>query len=184
MRIRVSKSFQPLLDAEHRYLVMCGGAGSGKSEFAARKLFYRSVREGRHRWLVMRKVRKTLGDSVVRVVLSVLAENGVPHAYNKSDRTLSFAGPAGPNEVLFAGLDDPEKIKSIKGVTSVWLEEATEFAKEDFLQIDLRLREPGPAYRQIMLTFNPVEAQARWLKDMFFGAAPNPDALVLSLIHI
>jgi phage terminase large subunit len=82
------------------------------------------------------------------------------------------------SEVLFMGLDDPEKIKSIKGITSIWLEEATEFSKEDFLQIDLRLRDPGPLYHQVMLTFNPLEAQARWLKDMFFGPTPNPDAFV------
>ena len=82
------------------------------------------------------------------------------------------------SEVLFLGLDDPEKIKSIKGITSIWLEEATEFTKEDFLQIDLRLRDPGPLYLQVMLTFNPVEAEARWLKDMFFGPVPNPDAFV------
>jgi phage terminase large subunit len=84
----------------------------------------------------------------------------------------------GTSQVLFLGLDDPEKIKSIKGLTSVWLEETTEFTKQDFLQIDLRLRDPGPGYHQIICTFNPLQAEAPWLKDMFFGITPNAEATV------
>jgi len=178
MRICVSKSFKSALEDQHRYLVLCGGAGSGKSEFAARKVFYRCETEGRHRYLIMRKIRRTLDESTVEVMRRVLAENDIVYEFNKSDLTLTFAGPRGTNEILFMGLDDPEKIKSIKGITSIWLEETTEFTKEDFLQIDLRLRDPGPLYHQIMLTFNPLEAQARWLKDMFFGPIPNPRAFV------
>jgi phage terminase large subunit len=178
VRIKVSESFYPLLDAQERYLVLCGGAGSGKSEFAARKVFYRCETEGHHRFLVMRKIRRTLDESTVEVMRRILAENDIVHQFNKAELTIQFAGPKGMNEILFMGLDDPEKIKSIKGITSIWLEEATEFSKEDFLQIDLRLRDPGPIYRQIILTFNPVEAEARWLKDMFFGPVPSPDAFV------
>lgn len=177
MKIKVGESFYPLLEDRHRYLVLCGGGGSGKSEFAARKLFYRSMAEGRHRFLVMRKVRVTLADSVIMVVRNILAENDIVHDYNKSERKIAFAGPRGMNEFVFEGLDDPEKIKSIKGITGVWLEETTEFTRDDFLQIDLRLREAGPLYHQIILSFNPDEAVAPWLKEMFFDAQ-NPDALV------
>jgi phage terminase large subunit len=37
-------------------------------------------------------------------------------------------------------MDDPEKIKSVQGVNRIWIEEATELKKEDFNQLDLRLR--------------------------------------------
>jgi phage terminase large subunit len=178
MKIQLGHSFRPSLESQARYLVECGGAGSGKSEFAARKIFFRCEVEGHHRFLIMRKIRRTLDESTVEVMRRVLAENEIVYEFNKSDLTLTFAGPRGINEILFMGLDDPEKIKSIKGITSIWLEETTEFTKEDFLQIDLRLRDPGTLYHQIMLTFNPLEAQARWLKDMFFGSIPNPDAFV------
>jgi phage terminase large subunit len=40
------------------------------------------------------------------------------------------------------GLDDPEKIKSITGLTDAWLEEATEFTLDDFSQVNLRVRDP------------------------------------------
>lgn len=175
---RVSDSFYPLFDRRERYLVLCGGAGSGKSEFAGEKTVVRCLEEGRHRMAVMRKIRRTLQESCVEVIRRKLADNNIPHEYNKSDLTIAFAGNLGTNQILFLGLDDPEKIKSIKGITSVWLEETTEFTKQDFLQIDLRLRDPGPGYHQIICTFNPLQAEAPWLKDMFFGVTPNPDAFV------
>lgn len=175
--ILLSESFFPLLEMRDRYLVLVGGGGSGKSEFAARKLVYRSKVEGRHRWLVMRKIRRTLADSCIQTIRTVLTDNAIPHDYQKSDRKIFLPGPGGLNEFIFEGMDDPEKIKSIKGITGVWLEETTEFDQDDFLQIDLRLREPGPAYHQIILTFNPVEAQAPWLKRMFFDRT-DPQAFV------
>jgi phage terminase large subunit len=178
VKLRLSESFRPVLLDEHRYLVMVGGRGSGKSETAGRKVFFRAMAEGHHRYLIMRKIRKTLEQSVIRVMRSILAENDIPHAYNKSERIITFAGPRGTSEFVFEGMDDPEKIKSIKGITSVWLEEATEFSEEEFINIDLCLREPGPGYKQLILTFNPDESKARWLKDRFFGAVPADDAFV------
>lgn len=169
MELIISKPFQPLLDDPHRYLVLCGGRGSGKSEFAARKLFYRAMKEGGHRFLVMRKIRRTLKESVIRIFETLLAENKVAFEYYSSDRKIIFLSPDGKrNELLFEGLDDPEKIKSIKGITGIWIEEATEFSRDDFLVADLCLREPGPGYHQTILTFNPDEARAAWLKQMFF----------------
>lgn len=178
MKILLSESFYPLLDAKDRYLILCGGRGSGKSEFAARKLFYRGLKEGGHRFLVLRKVRKTCRGSVVRVFLKLLSDNKILYSYNKTDHELTFTAPGGGIvEILFDGLDDPEKIKSIKGVTGVWVEEATEFTEDDFLEVDLAFREPGPAYKQIILSFNPDETLAPWLKKRFFDTN-DPNARV------
>lgn len=178
MEIVVSEPFEPLLWDESPVLVLCGGRGSGKSEFAGRKLFVRGEKERGHRFLVVRKIRRTCADSVVFLIRRVLDDCGVSYNYNKTDHSIVAQGPAGPYEFVFVGLDDPEKIKSFTGMTSAWIEEATELSQDDFLKLDLCLREPGPGYRQIMLTFNPQEAEARWLKDMFFGAVPYPGARV------
>jgi len=179
MKITVSDSFFPLLQDEHRYLVLCGGRGSGKSEFAARKLFYRCQTEGDHRFLILRKVRKTCKDSVIKVFQRLLAENEVTYSYNKSDHVIMWQAPNGTaNELLFDGLDEPEKIKSIKGLTGIWIEEATEFTADEFTEVDLVLREPTASYKQVILTFNPDEALGPWLKRRFFDNA-DPDACVM-----
>lgn len=173
-RFKISTAFDASWDSRARYLVECGGRGSGKSEFAARKIIFRCLAEGPgHRFLVLRKVRARCRESVLETMRRVLVSQGIPYEETKTERTLRFLG----NEVLFDGLDDPEKIKSIKGVTGLWIEEATEFSAVEFMGADLVLREPGPGYHQVILTFNPDEAQARWLKDRFFDHK-DPDALV------
>lgn len=167
--LMISNSFYPLLDRQERYLLLCGGAGSGKSEFVARKLFIRCCKEGNHKFLILRKYRSSCLESVVAVMKSVLAENDVTYAENKTNRTITFYDALGrKSQILFDGLDDPEKIKSIKGITGIWMEEATEFTENDFDQLNLRLREPGPHYKQIIMSFNPDEAKAPWLKEIFF----------------
>jgi phage terminase large subunit len=165
----ISNTFFPLLEDKHRYLVLCGGRGSGKSEFVSRKLFIRCLKEGGHRFLILRKVRKTCQQSVVKVFRTLLAEQGIEYTYNKTDHVITFLAKNGKlNEVLFDGLDEPEKIKSIKAITGIWIEEATEFSEDDFTMVDLCFREPGPHYKQIIMSFNPDESRAKWLKVRFF----------------
>lgn len=178
MKFTLSEAFEPALLSQARYLVLCGGAGSGKTEFAARKLQIRGETEGPHRFLVLRKVRSRVKESVLEVFTRSLAEAGREFELNKTDRTITYRSQGGWKvEFLFDGLDDPEKIKSIKGLTGIWIEEATEFNEKDFLQLDLRLREPTKFYKQIILSFNPDESQAEWLKAKFFDQR-NPDAFV------
>ena len=73
---------------------------------------------------------------------------------------------------LCMGLDDPEKIKSITGLTDAWLEEATEFTLDDFSQVNLRVRDPQALDQEICLSFNPV-SKASWCYLQFF--ADNPE---------
>lgn len=68
---------------------------------------------------------------------------------------------------------DPEKIKSIKGLSDVVMEEASEFTGDDFTQLTLRLREPKHKQRQIYCMFNPV-SKLNWTYKQWFA----PDAKV------
>lgn len=75
----------------------------------------------------------------------------------------------GPNNnvLIFSGLDDNKKLKSIKGITTAWLEEGEEYTQQDLQQVGTRVRELSNNYRQIMITFNPV-SHLHWLKKFFF----------------
>lgn len=161
--------FVELLKNTARYLILYGGRGSGKSEFVARKLVARCIFEGNHRLLVMRKVRARCRESVARIFITILNDNKIPFLHNETKRELTIPSFTGiPSVIVYDGLDDPDKIKSIKGITGVWLEEATEFTRADFETINLSLREETGHYRQLIMTFNPDEARARWIKEMFF----------------
>ena len=161
-----NKAFLDLFFDESRYLVLCGGGGSGKSIFAGRKVLERVINEKGHRWLVCRKVAKTLRDSCFAQLRGQLAEH-YPQArarINSSDMRIRF--PNG-SEILFAGLDDVEKLKSIYDITGIWIEEASEITEADFNQLDIRLRTDFDQYLQMILTFNPISI-THWLKKRFF----------------
>lgn len=166
--------FIPLYADKHRYLVLCGGGGSGKSIFAGRKILERATTEPGHRILVCRKVAKTIRESCYDQLLSQLASDypDTQYSKNKTDMTISF--PNG-SVILFSGLDDVEKMKSIHRITSMWIEEASELLESDFNQLDIRLRGETKYYKQIIITFNPVSI-LHWLKLRFFDGE-DPRAL-------
>jgi len=170
-----NEAFYPLFEDRSRYLVLKGGGGSGKSVFAAQKVVVRTLAEKRHRILVVRKVGKTIRESVFAEIRKVISDWGLTHLFkvNMSDLRIQCLNG---NEILFAGLDDVEKLKSIHGVTSIWIEEASELEVTDFRQLDIRLRGKTPNYKQMILSFNPVSI-THWLKTEFFDAK-KPDCTI------
>lgn len=169
-----NKSFLPLFADKHRYLVLMGGGGSGKSIFAGRKIIERVITEPGHRFLVCRKVAKTLRESCFQQLIGQIGDHYPRIAkINKTDMKISF--PNG-GEIIFAGLDDVEKLKSIYNITGVWIEEASELLETDFNQLDIRLRGETKHYKQIIITFNPVSI-LHWLKLRFFD---KPDDRVMT----
>ena len=159
-------AFLPLFFDEHRYLVLCGGGGSGKSIFAGRKVLERVTTEKGHRWLVCRKVAKTLRDSCFAQLRGQIAEHYPDAGATIKTGDLEISFPNG-SVILFAGLDDVEKLKSIYNITGIWIEEASELLEEDFNQLDIRLRGETQYYKQIILSFNPISI-THWLKRRFF----------------
>jgi phage terminase large subunit len=164
--------FIPLYTDQSRYIVMVGGGGSGKSIFAGRKLLHRMETERGHRFLICRKVARTLRESCFQQIRSQISEhyNYADYEINKTDMRITHKNG---NEIIFSGLDDVEKLKSIYNVTSIWVEEASELDETDLNQLDIRLRGETKQYKQIILTFNPIDIN-HWLKTKFFdNKVPN-----------
>ncbi len=164
-----NETFLPLFFDKHKHLVLKGRAGSGKSIFAGRKILERCATEPGHRMLVVRKVAKTLRESCFDQLKKQAYEYyeddilKIPQG-KSSDMYILFKNGS---EIIFAGLDDVEKLKSIHDITGVWIEEASEITQEDFAQLDIRLRGDTKYYKQIILTFNPVSI-LHWIKRRFF----------------
>ena len=98
----------------------------------------------------------------------LIAKEELLHKFkiNKSDMTIECIDTG--SQLLFYGLDDVEKLKSIAGITSVWVEEASEILQDDLDQLNLRLRVlRDDVYMQVVLTFNPISAE-HWIKKKFF----------------
>ena len=161
-------------DYTTRFNVYYGGAGSGKSHFVAQKILLKCLQYKR-KLLVVRKVGNTLKDSVWAMFLKLLYQMpAVIKTVNKSEYTIELISGS---VILFKGLDDPEKIKSIEGITDIVVEEASELTEDDFDQLNLRLR-ANCGMLQIHLMFNPV-SKANWVYKRFFENGAPEDTVII-----
>ena len=159
--------FEPFFKNEDRYAVLWGGAGSSKSYSAAQKIVERCTHNNeKHKFLVLRKFKTTIEGSVFTLLKEVINSFGIEQHVNVNNTKMDFRFWNG-NEIVTSGLDDVDKLKSIHGVTSVWMEEADGFDRYDLGQVNLRLRGETDSYKQIILTFNPI-SESHWLKKRFF----------------
>ncbi len=167
----INDVYLPYLDNKSRFLVLYGGGGSGKSVFAAQKIIARVKSEKPHRFLCLRKVGATVKDSIFAELKNVIFMDGMENEFrvNKSEYSITHL-PTG-NEILCKGLDEPEKIKSIQGITGIWAEEVTEFTPEDLDQLNIRVRGEKKNYVQFIFSFNPISEDNHVVKRFVIDKA-------------
>jgi len=160
--------FEILTNYDNFTEVHYGGGSSGKSHGVIQKVVLKALMKWPipRRMLWLRKVQSTIKDSLFEDVKSCLIDYGIWDMcqWNKTDNKVVLPNGA---TFLFKGLDNPEKIKSIKGISDIVMEEASEFTLNDYTQLTLRLRERKHDHKQIFLMFNPV-SKLNWLYKYFF----------------
>lgn len=163
--------YYPHLQNTARTQIFYGGSSSGKSVFKAQQAVYDTLRGGRN-WLVCRKIGKDSRHSTFVEVNKVIDSWGVANRFkvNRTDLTITCDNGY---QILFKGLDDLEKIKSIvasKGaITDIWVEEATQTESDDIRQLLRRQRGGDTSIRhRLHLTFNPI-LQSSWIYTDYFA---------------
>lgn len=165
----------PHLENLARKQIYFGGSSSGKSAFLAQRTVFDILKGGRN-YLVCRAVGKYIRKSVFNEIIKLIENWNLSHLFtiNKSEWVITCSNGY---QILFAGLDDTEKIKSItpaKGVlTDVWVEEATETNQHSIKQLEKRLRGVD-AYtkgetpdKRLTMSFNPI-LQGHWIHQEYF----------------
>lgn len=160
-----------------------GGASSGKSHGVVQKVVMKACKKWRkpRKVLFLRKVGRSIRDSIFADVVACLSDWNLLDRCKVNMTDFRITLPNGA-EFLFKGMDDPEKIKSIKGISDVVMEEATEFTLDDYTQLTLRLRDRGHKFRQIFLMFNPV-SKLNWVYKQFFAEDVVNDPKRIRIYH-
>jgi phage terminase large subunit len=169
--IQINAVYQQLfkngrLRPDIRYFIIYGGRRSAKSHDIAQILGITALSEPRHFIPIIRKVGATIKDSVYAEHADFYLRNNIPVEFNKTDKEIRL-----PNQSRFRGfgLDDAEKLKSLKGATIFHHEEANEETEEDFDSLDAGLS-PSEYPGQHILTFNPIPqipGSMHWLQRRF-----------------
>lgn len=150
-----------------------GGASSGKSHGVIQKVVFKSLQAWKYprKVLFLRKVGSSVYDSIFEDVKQCMEAWGLLGACKVNNSAYRIELPNGA-QFIFKGLDNPEKIKSIKGISDVVMEEASEFTLDDYTQLTLRLRDKKHPNKQIYLMFNPV-SKVNWVYNAFFVKKPK-----------
>lgn len=156
-------------------MLLKGSAGSGKSVDTAQHYILRLMNDSGRNLLALRKSEVTNRDSTFAELCGAVSRMGLWGYWKAVLSPLELRCVNGA-KIIFRGMNDDrqrEKIKSITfergSLTDIWLEEATEFAREDVDILDDRLRGklPKGLFYQMRFTFNPVAA-THWIKHAYF----------------
>lgn len=178
-----NRKYLPAITRPKIYNILYGGAGSGKSQtmiqFLLSELLNHDENEN-ETFVVLRKVAATIRTSVYMDFKNKIYEWGLSDLITPYDGIFEFRSRS--NKIIFMGVDNPEKLKSLAQAKYIWVEEATELTKEDFIQVTLRLRGVSKHQKRFFLTFNPV-SDSHWIKERFFDKPPEIEKDKILILH-
>ena len=174
-----------LKEGKHTTFNLPGGRGSCKSSFTSLELVSGIMADttGQSNGIVFRLVGATMRDSVFSQIAWAIDTLGVSHLWRGRVSPMSYTYLPTGAQILFRGLDDASKLKSIKprrGVFRyVWLEEFSELPGPNFtrnvMQSVLRGRGPGAI---VFRTFNPPLSSSSWANVLI----REPDEKAVTLL--
>jgi len=134
----------------YRYKIIYGGRGSGKSYAVADALIIQSL-EKKHLILCGREFQNSIKESVHSLLKQRIEALNLGEYFEitRDEITCSYTG----SRFIFKGLrHNIDSIKSMAGITILWIEEADTLSSESWRVIEPTIREPGS---EIWCTFNP-----------------------------
>lgn len=149
---------KPLLEPR-RYKCLYGGRGSGKSFAAADALLLEGLRR-KVRVLCAREFQNSIKDSAHALLKSRIAALGLDDFYRVQESAI--VGINGSNFIFKGVRHNVQSIKSMAGITHLWLEEAQTISAESWKVLVPTIREEGS---EIWVTFNPLnEIDTVWVE--------------------
>jgi phage terminase large subunit len=158
----------------HRYKVVYGGRGGGRSWGCARALLLKAIITPT-RVLCAREIQKSIRDSVHKLLSDQIQHLGISPMFEIQEAVIKVKNGG---EFTFSGLSTQtiESIKSMEGVDYVWAEEAHIITKRSWDILIPTIRKDGS---EIWITFNPsLETDETYQR---FVISPPPDTAIVKL---
>ena len=173
---KISPAFEDFVfNWDYEQYLLIGGYGSGKSYHIAFKIVLKLLEEKR-KALVVRQVYDTIYESCYDLLKEILDDMGIlavdyQEFRKKRNKCIALKSPLRilfPNgsQIIFKGMDNPEKVKSINGVSIVWIEECSEVNQDGYTELLGRIRTPKVSMHFI-LSCNPINRE-NWVYTRFF----------------
>ena len=192
--IRLSARFSTAFDAvhediraaRHTHYWLKGGRGSTKSSFISLELLLCLMRDAERgldtHAIALRRYSVTLRESVFAQLLWAVGALGVQTLWEPTLSPLKLTYLPGGQSILFRGLDDATKLKSVKAergyIKYAWFEEVNELEGAEKIRSVLQSVNRGGAQFVNFYSFNPPKSPGEWINREVAEAALRPDTLV------
>mgnify|MGYP001687212020 FL=1 len=153
----------------HTHYVLAGGRGSTKSSYVSLEIPLLLMRNPECHAVVLRKVANTLRNSVYTQMEWALDALHISDKWKMTISPMEMIRKATGQKILFFGVDDKAKIKSIKlpfgYVGVVWYEELDQFAgMEEIRNLNQSLMRGGSKF-WCFSSYNPPKSANNWVNE-------------------
>ena len=173
---------------QHQYYNLPGGRGSGKSSFCALEIVNGIMQDqtGDSSAIVFRRTANTMRESVYSQIAWAIDILDVGDLWRGSVSPMCWTYRPTGAQILFRGLDDSSKLKSIKPRRGffrfIWLEEFSELPGENFTRSVMQSVQRGGSAFTVFRSFNPPINASNWAN--VFIARPDPRAITLHTSYL
>lgn len=187
-KVQLSKIIAPafysvhkdIKEKKHTHYWLKGGRGSAKSSFVAIQIVLGMMKDPRANAVALRKIEKTIKDSVYEQLCWAIEILGVDHLWRRSLSPLQLTYLPTNQKIKFRGLDDPKKLKSTKFSRGyckfIWYEELGEFdGMAEIRNVNQSLMRGGEEF-VVFYTYNPPQSINSWVNAE--AKLTRPDRLV------
>ena len=146
--------------------ILYGGRGSAKSSYVSMELILQLVQRPNIHAVVLRKRENRLRTSVFSQLQWAIGQLGMSHLFRCTLSPLEIVYVPRGQKILFFGMDDPEKIKSIKAPFGhfglLWFEEFDQFSgPEEVRSVEQSVLRGGD-FSLVFKSFNPPQNSSHW----------------------
>ena len=174
--------------AEHQYYNLPGGRGSCKSSFVSLEIVNGVMQDesGHSNAIIFRRTANTMRESVYSQIAWAIDILGVNEYWRGNVSPMSWTYTPTGAQILFRGLDDSSKLKSIKPKRGtfryIWLEEFSELPGENFTRSVMQSVVRGGSDFAVFRSFNPPQSRANWAN--VFISQPDERAVTLHTSYL
>lgn len=150
----------------HSIYYLPGGRGSAKSSFISLEIVDGIMNDPESNAIVFRKTAATLRESVYSQIAWAIDALEVSHLWNGTVSPMSYTYIPTGQTIIFRGLDDATKLKSIKPRSGyfkyIWLEEFSELNGANQVRSVLQSTMRGGEGFRVFASFNPPMSVNNW----------------------
>lgn len=168
--IKLNPRFKELYNNKARRIIMYGSRSSSKSAFTCTQIIINMISHKYFKGIALRKYAVDLKDSCYKGLKQEILNLGLEHIFSMTESPMCITCKTNNNQMIFRGLDEPSKLKSITDPSFCWYEEDIPDSYQDYLTISLSLRTHKADYIQEIFTINPMISnyEDHWFWKKYF----------------